>query len=372
MKFAAILVIQLLLCAALIWVGRFTALASLGQQVALFRETTALGDVPDDEMRPGDELVYEDATAEQIRAYTWTSPHVMTPFVGHGPEPGATGTVITNNEQCRSKRQVRMPKPADRIRIFATGGSTLWGAGASDNNHTITGYLERMLNEDPNRPEDKRYEVFAFANPAWASTHERIVIENRISEFDPDLVISFSGLNDVHWAFVGRNVLWFRSYADQVYFEVMNEVLTRTGYEPMLDVAPSSPTPLAPDLIVHRLTKNAQLATHSLSPSGIPYLFCLQPTMLVSEKPLSPRENEDLDEIEEPRQAYHRYAFDAIADRLAAVELPGFHFADLTGVFDSDRESDQVFLDPYHFGDIGNERIARRLFDLVRPILAGR
>ena len=73
---------------------------------------------------------------------------------------------------------------------------------------------------------NKNYEVFTMATPAWASTHERIMIENRLSDLEPDLVVSLSGNNDVHWGAKNRNVLWFRAYHDEFYFDLLDDIST--------------------------------------------------------------------------------------------------------------------------------------------------
>jgi len=370
MRFLGFVVMQVTLCLALLWVGRYTALMSLGSKVAAFRETTTLGAIPVRELRPGDSSVYYDVESNRdIESFCWTAPHVMTPFVGHGPEPGTSATAHTNLLQCRSTRQVRLPKPPGVVRIFTTGASTLWGSGASSDARTISGYLESMINADPDLLPGRRCEVFALANPAWASTHERIVIENRISEFEPDLVISLSGLNDVYWGLLGRNVLWFRSYADQAYFDVLNLVLERTGYAPMIDVCPWEPKPVPMNVVVERLQKNIRLALAALEPRHVPYVFFLQPIMPVCKKPLSPRENEDLVEMEPAKRRYFQQCFPLLSRALAAQQLPGFEFDDLTSMFDGSSASEEIFLDPYHFGDRGNERIAARILESIRPLL---
>jgi len=104
-----------------------------------------------------------------------------------------------------------MPKPPTTYGIFFTGGSVAYGSGAPSQDKTIGQYLENLLNLEITPVSHLRYEVFTLASPAWTSTHERIVIENRLSELDPDMVISFSGSNDVHCAGAGRDVFWFRT-----------------------------------------------------------------------------------------------------------------------------------------------------------------
>ena len=119
----------------------------------------------------------------------------------------------------RSEEKLILPKPSNIHRIFITGGSTAFSSGAPSQDRTIAAYLNRLLSINLTPLTNINYEVFTMATPAWASTHERIMIENRLSDLEPDLVVSLSGNNDVHWEAKNRNVMWFRAYQDEFYFD---------------------------------------------------------------------------------------------------------------------------------------------------------
>ena len=135
---------------------------------------------------------------------SWAPPSVLTPFVGNGLRPGKTGNAVINAMQFRMEGDLATPKPKGVYRIFLTGGSTAYSSGAPSQERTIAGYLEEKLNREIGPVTGHRYEVIIAANCAWASTHERIIIENKLMELEPDLVVSFSGNNDVLWGSVGR------------------------------------------------------------------------------------------------------------------------------------------------------------------------
>ena len=155
---------------------------------------------------------------QMLSDISWAVPNIPTPFVGTAPTPGQHGNAHINSMQFRAGKELEMPKPANTYRIFITGGSTAYGSGAPSDDQTIAGYLEAILAVQLTPSTKLKYEIFTMTNPAWASTQERIVIENLLSELEPDMVISFSGVNDVHWGVRGRNVLWFRSYSDDFYW----------------------------------------------------------------------------------------------------------------------------------------------------------
>ena len=302
-----------------------------------------------------------EAALEAMEGFTWAVPNVPTPFVGTGPRPGTRGNATINRRQFRSTRELPVRKQAGVARIFITGGSVAFGSGAPSQDRTIGGYLEAELNRGVIKP---RYRVFTLANPAWASTHERILIENRLSEWQPDLVISFSGLNDVHWGQMGRDVMWFRTYHDHLFWSLNDSALRLLGRGGLVDVQETGVRPVEPPLVAARLAKNVQLATVALSMRDSPYLFVLQPSLYTTGKELSPRESARLNR---QSQAYFQHASQEIRDRVGSLREKGLLFLDLTPVFDEVEQD--VFLDNVHPGDRGNELIARRLAETVRRIL---
>ena len=302
-----------------------------------------------------------EAALEAIAGFTWAVPNVPTPFVGTGPQPGTRGNATINRQQFRSTRELPARKQAGVARIFITGGSVAFGSGAPSQDRTIGGYLERELNRGVIEP---RFRVYTLANPAWASTHERILIENRLSEWQPDLVISFSGLNDVHWGQMGRDVMWFRTYHDHFFWSLTIPHFVSWAAEASSTCRRPEIEPVDPPLVAARLAKNVQLATVALRMRDSHYLFVLQPSLYTTGKELSPRESARLNR---QNRAYFQHASQEIRDRMGSLREEGFSFLDLTPVFDEVKED--VFLDNVHPGDRGNELIARRLAETVRRIL---
>lgn len=309
-----------------------------------------------------------EAALRQMDQMMWSGVEVMTPFVEAAPKPGRYGTAYINAAQFRADRELQMPKPPGVVRVFLTGGSTALSVGAPDNQTTIGGYLQAMLNKDNPRP-GKQVEVFTAASVAWTSTHERILIENRLCEMQPDLVISFSGTNDMHWASRKNNILWFRAYADQAYFEVLNRAYAFSHVGRMEDPVRPLEEPASPELVAGRLARNVSLSAYCLSQSSCPLLFVLQPNLCVTGKALSAREQSWKDRHGPPVE-YFRTCSQAIRERLAAMKAPNYRFHDLSGVFDSRPNTEEIFFDAYHFGDRGNQMIAQAIAAAVRPILA--
>ena len=302
---------------------------------------------------------------QMLSDISWAVPNIPTPFVGTAPTPGQHGNAHINSMQFRAGKELEMPKPANTYRIFITGGSTAYGSGAPSDDQTIAGYLEAILAVQLTPSTKLKYEIFTMANPAWASTQERIVIENLLSELEPDMVISFSGVNDVHWGVRGRNVLWFRSYSDDFYWSLIKRVFILTRHPPMPENTRTEASPIAPALVAERLLKNVRISLFALSGNKTDYVYVLQPALAVTNKKLSSREKSSL-KIED----YFRLCYGLFAKDLMNLQGENYQFVDLSGMFDGFDEQDEIFMDSYHFGDRGNEKIAENLFLQIKGRLA--
>jgi lysophospholipase L1-like esterase len=274
--------------------------------------------------------------------------------------------------QFRYDREIGVPKPPDLVRVFLIGGSTAFGSGASGNGTTVGGYLERHLN-DALAPDGRRCEVVTAANCAWSSTHERIVVENRLVELEPDLVIALSGHNDAFWASRGRNVLRTRIFQDDYFFALVNAALASNGGEPFPTADPGAEETVDPALAGARLARNAGLAHHALASVGAQYLFALQPVLKLTRKALTPREGA-IAALEGAHQWYARMPgyYDEFRRVLSTLERPGLHVADATGAFDEAGADVDLFVDSCHFGDRGYDALARWLLERVVPIVGAR
>jgi hypothetical protein len=309
---------------------------------------------------------YDPGKALQIlNDISWAVPNIPTPFVGTAPTPGQHGNAHINSMQFRSDKELEVPKPADTYRIFITGGSTAYGSGAPSDDKTIAGYLNAILTGQLTPVTRQKYEIFTMANPAWASTQERIVIENLLSELEPDMVIAFSGVNDVHWGVRGRNVLWFRSYSDDFYWSLIKRVFKITRQPPMPENTRIEANPIAPALVAERLLKNVRISLFALSGNKTDYVYVLQPALAVTKKKLTSREKNSL-KIED----YFRTCYGLFAKDLKNLQGENYQFVDLSGMFDGFDEQEEIFMDSYHFGDRGNEKIAEKIFLQIKDRLA--
>jgi hypothetical protein len=354
--------------------GRYTVIRPFKKQIHSHYRCETLGKCLSDKRKKRAALSYYDSDKifEEMDNFSWAVPNVPTPFVGNAPKPGKHNNALINSMQFRADHEVLMPKPSNVYRIFITGGSTAYGSGAPDQQRTIAGYLAGILNANSKSSKDLKYEVLTAANPAWASTHERIMIENRLSELEPDLVISFSGNNDVHWGYKGRNILWFRAYADDFFLELINRAYKMSGYDELIKIPESEPSPEDSSLVAARIVKNVTLSSYVLSLKNTTYFFFLQPSLAVSKKGLTDNERLLLDDKKEKHQkekAYFAECYSKMDSSLKNLKIDNFRFVNLSDIFDDTDEGEDIFVDSYHFGDKGNEVAARNIFRHIKPLI---
>ena len=354
-------------CAAL---GYAIAILPIWYQAHKLHETETLGRVvklAELRSKPLDAYLPDSGVdAAALDDFAWVTPLTMTPFVGVGPAPGTWNNAHIDFHQFRGTRQMTTPKPAGVTRIFLTGASVAFGSGAPSDDRTIGAYLQRFL-ERQTAETGRRYEVFTFATAAWSSTHERIAIENRISDLEPDLVVSLTGAGDLIFAEWGSNVLWARSRTDQYYWFLVNVAMKRAGFDYMTDVADVVPRAVPPEVFASRLKKNFDLAALALSGVNARLHVFFQPSVVTTRKHLGKSERRISKGLTYApggglRIDFHTACREQLRTAFRKEALPAnVSFTDLTEVFDEVPESETVFLDAFHVADRGNSIIAEAI-----------
>ncbi|MBV7428181.1 MULTISPECIES: SGNH/GDSL hydrolase family protein [unclassified Acidovorax] len=354
------------------WAGGYVAAGKFERTIRWVEQGETLAGVLSatkltDEQRNNYRNAYSDPSVDTGKI-SWSVPNQPTPFVGTAPAPGQHHNAHINSWQMRSQQELVNPKPNGSYRIFLTGGSTAFGSGSPSQEHTIGSILGDLLNANATEKDKARFEVFTFANPAWSSTHERIAIENYLSELQPDLVISLSGNNDVFWADAGRNVLWFSAFADDYYRSLVNIALKVAGRQELPELVNARPAaqPVSPQIVARRIEKNARLGAYALQEGKVDWIFFLQPTLSVTKKDLTQRERDFISASKD----YYIDCYKAMSSNLSNLKLDNFTFVDLSGIFDRYSAKDDMFLDQFHFGDKGNAVIAKAIFSEVSKKLS--
>ena len=317
-------------------------------------------------------------------------------FLGYSSFENHQGNgYVSNNYGFRYKENFPPKKPKEEVRIFVTGGSAAWGVG-SPQEYLYTTRIEKKLQEYyPNL----RIRVISAGVGGYFSTHERILILNKISEFEPDVVVMFSGWNDTYAGYDGFQVLddkwdflkagpvlakynprysinkkakkrimfpkYYKDYIFKTHF-----LLDRYFYgRKSLDKVKKSieRTQIEPQIVIKDLIKNILVVYDLSKRQDFMLIFYLQPTIDNTKKSLSPFENSILDYHEKRYVGFHSY--NSLVYDLYRKELPkvadkeGFLFVD--GDDAISHESKTVFDDNVHFGDRGNRLISEHMTSIL-------
>ena len=303
-----------------------------------------------------------EALGKRLRDVAWVPAYQPAPFVGHMARPSFGAEPRINMLGFRDERQSYVTKPDRTVRVFITGGSTAWGSGASLQKNTISYLLEEMLNSRVSQLPDCRYEVINTAFPGWSTTQEKLLIEQRLVDMHPNMVIMFSGNNDAHLERSGRDIRWSYGLMDQNYMILLNELYKSSGHPEWTFslLARSRPAELSDlGLITARNVEEAAFATDR---ARARLIFALQPNVVSTGKRLSKHEKQ-LPEVQ--NKAYWNSWHLALRDHLSRIKARNYQLLDLSKSFAGLGDDTEVFVDSYHFADLGNRLIAEALAEQI-------
>ncbi len=115
--------------------------------------------------------------------------------VHYEQEQGRNGELSyaqVNSRGFRHADEIELLKPPDERRIFVLGGSALFNG--LRNETTITGYLERLLNESS---DGTVFQVINASIVSGDSDQELAVLVHQVVDLSPDVVLVVDGFNDV-------------------------------------------------------------------------------------------------------------------------------------------------------------------------------
>ncbi|HET9062061.1 MAG TPA: SGNH/GDSL hydrolase family protein [Candidatus Binatia bacterium] len=129
-----------------------------------------------------------------------TSRQLLSPhrYLGYYPTPGYTKGKNRHNSLGYRGDEIVVPKPAGELRIVCVGGSTTYDSDIEDYRLAYPSRLEAELR---GRGYDN-VTVINAGGAGWTSWESLIGFELRVLDLDPDIVINFDAINDVHTRFV--------------------------------------------------------------------------------------------------------------------------------------------------------------------------
>ena len=279
------------------------------------------------------------------------------------------------------------PRVPNEYRILLLGGSAAWGWGASANRHTVSGALQELLNKDSS---GVSYRVMNGAYLAWTSLQERITLMEFYERFDPDLVISFSGFNDIISVQYGNSRELLRLEFNMVEDAVENNLKPMSTLKAIrkvggtlgiwrlvvyfreqlpsrqrghIDYIPKRAKRGIPKVLDRYLSMANYTVSH-----GDQFLLVLQPDIYSTGKQLTAAEAEvkqwlDSRNSENFDNTFIQYRSDLVQS-LSVQSPAGIEVIDLRSVFDT--VSETMFTDDSHFNDSGYREIAGALHHVIR------
>lgn len=119
------------------------------------------------------------------------SPH---PYLGYYPTPNFRSGVDRHNALGYRGEEIAVPKPAGEFRIVCLGGSTTYTGLVEDYRQSYPHLLGEYLR-------DQGYgnvNVINAGASGWSSWESLVNFQFRILDLEPDLIIFYHGVNDVH------------------------------------------------------------------------------------------------------------------------------------------------------------------------------
>lgn len=365
-----------------------------------------------------------DISVASARRQFW----IADPLLGHRLAPSALTLKVTWTWRATNSQGFIMTdpdaplrtyapdKPPGVYRIVVLGGSTVEGDGATGSLAALPAQLLRLLRAGNFTAPDGGLdiEVVNAGIGGYRSHQELLYYLSELYTFHPDLVISYGGWNDERFAAAGFGRLGagtprFFNESTEMHRRILNgyydwsetavlffaRSATRLGElldgvallhtaaraaTRLLPARTSGQASLAPpDAMfrpesVDRYVANVGLLAREALARDTRVAWFLQPLVGLGAKPLAAFHERAYDDGRMSK-IEHRRAFFALARQRQgelARELDDDRFcaADLTDVFDGN--TDAVYEDFGHLGDIGNDIVARRIIsELVRCGMIG-
>ena len=307
------------------------------------------------------------------------------PFLGWLGTPNTQLATIETNHQGFRDRTIE-PRSEGEFRILITGGSFAWGLGASCNSMTVAGQVESMLNK---REQGRRYRVMNGAFMNWSTRQEFVVVTELFDTFDPDLVISLSGYNDLVALSKGIEIdelpearLLARAVMDYLKpigtLKAMKKLAGTFGIWRIVVLLRESTAAISlprqhykydvqsGSLRLERTVQRYLSIADYLARNNRHYLIALEPEIYSSKKPLTVEEFDlkscfmELDHDLMPTLARYRCELSVCLANLAGNR---FQYLDLANVFDG--EAEPVFIDYNHVCDLGYALTAEALVKCI-------
>lgn len=163
------------------------------------------------------------------------SPH---PYLQWMPTPGYSRQGNYHNSLGYRGREIEQPKPPSQFRIVLLGGSTTYGGA-----HRVENSYAYLLEKKLRQAGWSKVRIINAGAPNWSTWESLLNLELRVLDLDPDAIVVYHGINDVHPRLVypyseyrgdnsaSRSDAAFKRYESVIYKSAVARVLgTAAGF----------------------------------------------------------------------------------------------------------------------------------------------
>ena len=285
-------------------------------------------------------------------------------------------TININNEGFRGA-EINVSKTNNDYRIIMIGGSTVFGAGLSNDNQTIPYELNKKFGEKYNN-----VEVINAGISSITSFEELYHFKEKLIHLEPNLVIIYDGANDVSYKRTSDPEI-LNTDKDKLQIKDFQRYLRSpvVMYRyVLLPISYSLPTNIL-DTVDVSVTNNSSIYNSSNLPQLITTIwydrmneFCqisnekqiksiviIQPTLDHGKKPLSDYEYSIYTE-----NIFNKKTFNMLIQKSENLtNCSGVY--DFTNVFENTNSG--VYVDSVHLNNLGNKIIANNIYEKIIPIV---
>jgi len=275
--------------------------------------------------------------------------------------------------------EINYEKNDDTYRIFMIGGSTTFGSGASSDETTIPGFLQKFF-DNVNLP--KNVEVINAGIGGAGSAEEKFYVENVLLDFNPDLLIIYDGVNDVGSGTLIEvydeegNVVDFESgmsddsknsditQDDKIRFQDFSFyrtpfVIHKLIFDPNTNLPPTQISEKSISLFKERWTEICNRGNDE----NFSVIVTVQPFLGSSDRLWSTSESVRISEKD--FLSGRLQTLDGMVESLKELDDYCTNTIDLTNVFDG--ISEPIYVDGSHMYDNGNQIVAEEIFSNILP-----
>ena len=307
-------------------------------------------------------------------------------------DEGAGRPVRLNAEGFRIDREIVTPKPADEVRIFVLGGSTVLSGRRSET--TIPGFIEAQLQAN-GLPQAR---VYNFGVLNFVSGQELSLLVHRLIDLKPDLVIAYDGGNDLYesWLYDPRPGYPFNYAAEEEAMTVLangqGDAKTLAGFArdsalvqaflgttdwfdrvlmtvKRLRAAVNYGSPQWKEAVVNAYARNLTAMCRAARANGALFASFFQPLLAYSKLDANQTAATGGDAMVQNLRDHRQRAPRAVAARFPAPSIEArCRFGDLSGVLENEAAA---FTDAIHVDDKSNQMIGQRIAEdlLTWPVL---